>query len=79
MKVGITGDPSPFKMYLQQSEIYLDKLVKEFIIVIKAGGNPNDYIDEVFEKVGCRQSDLSDLDVKRLERRVEAAYCSYQR
>ena len=79
MKVGITGDPSPFKMYLQQSEIYLDKLVKEFIIVIKAGGTPNDYIDEVFEKVGCRQSDLSDLDVKRLERRVEAAYRSYHR
>ena len=79
MKVGITGGSSPFQMYLQQSEVYLDKLVKEFIIVIKAGGNPNDYIDEVFEKVGCRQSDLSDLDVKRLERRVEAAYRSYHR
>ena len=79
MKVGIIGGSSPFQMYLQQSEVYLDKLVKEFIIVIKAGGNPNDYIDEVFEKVGCRQSDLSDLDVKRLERRVEAAYRSYHR
>ena len=79
MKVGITGGPSPFQMYLQQSETYLDKLVKEFIIVIKAGGDPNDYIDEVFEKVGCKQSDLSDLDVKRLERRVEAAYRSYHR
>ena len=79
MKVGITGGPSPFQMYLQQSETYLDKLVKEFIIVIKAGGDPNDYIDEVFEKVGCKQSDLSDLDVKRLERRVEAAYRSCHR
>lgn len=79
MKVGITGGPSPFQMYLQQSETYLDKLVKEFIVVIKAGGDPNDYIDEVFEKVGCKQSDLSDFDVKRLERRVEAAYRSFHR
>lgn len=79
MKVGISGGPSPFQMYLQQSETYLDKLVKEFIVVIKAGGDPNDYIDEVFEKVGCRQSDLSDFDVKRLERRVEAAYRSFHR
>lgn len=79
MKVGITGDPSPFKMYLQQSEVYLNRLVGEFIIIIKAGGDPNDYIDEVFEKVGCKQSDLSDLDVKRLKRRVEAAYRSFHR
>ena len=79
MKVGITGDPSPFKMYLQQSEVYLNRLVGEFIIIIKACGDPNDYIDEVFEKVGCKQSDLSDLDVKRLKRRVEAAYRSFHR
>lgn len=59
---------------IMQSQEYTDKLIEQFGVAIAAGYNPNDVIDDVFNKVGCSDSDLTNSDKQRLMRTVEKMY-----
>lgn len=59
---------------IMQSQEYTDKLIEQFGMAIAAGYNPNDIIDDVFNKVGCSDADLTNSDKQRLMRTVEKMY-----
>lgn len=78
MQVGLTGmGNNGFMNYVMQSQRNTDILIKDFEQLIAAGYNPNTVIDQAFSNRGIKQSDLTDTDKKRLQRKVEELYQSY--
>ena len=61
-----------------QSQQNVDILIKDFEQAIAAGYNPNVVIEQVFRNRGINENDLTDSDKRRLERKVEQIYQSYQ-
>ncbi len=62
--------------FLTESERYRDELIREFKRVIDRGCNPNDddVQEEIFRKVRCDLSDLSNYDQRVLKQEIER-YC----
>lgn len=63
--------PIGFSHMLQQSDDNVNRLLREFRAAIENGYNPNVVYDEVFEKVGCTEDDLTESDKRRLKMKVE--------
>lgn len=68
------GKINGFQVMAMQSQEYTDKLIAQFEKAIAAGYNPNTVSDDVFNKVGCRESDLTEFDKNRLKKKVEALW-----
>ena len=70
------GKVNGMQTMIMQSQEYTDKLIEQFEMAIVAGYNPNIVTDDIFNKVGCSLSDLTDFDQKRLKIKVEQLYHS---
>lgn len=66
--------PSPMAMYVMQSEMDTDKIIRTFEQALQAGLNPNDAMITTMQQNNVRESDLTAFDIDRLNRHVEAAY-----
>lgn len=61
---------------IKQSQQYTDELIEQFEDAIKAGYTPDSVYKQIFEVVGCDESDLTYADKARLKRKVESAWQS---
>lgn len=78
MQVGLTGmGNNGFMNYVMQSQQNTDMLIHDFEQLIAAGYNPNTIKEQAFANRGISESDLTDLDKKRLQRKVEEIYQAY--
>lgn len=68
--------PSPMAMYVMQSEMDTDNVIRTFEQALAAGYNPGDALNTAMQVNGVRQENLTFLDAERLNRRVEAAYAA---
>jgi hypothetical protein len=51
-----------------------DKIIRTFEQALQAGLNPNDAMITAMQQNNVREADLTDFDIDRLNRRIEAAY-----
>lgn len=61
-------------LMIMQSAENADKVISDFEEAIARGLNPNSVIDDVLAKRGLSESDFTDEDILRINRRVEAIY-----
>lgn len=66
-----------FMNQIMQSSSDADLLIRDFENAIKAGYNPNDVKDNILKQRGIKESDLTDSDIARINRRVEKLYESH--
>jgi hypothetical protein len=66
--------PSPMSMYVMQSEMDTDKVIRTFEQALQMGYNPGDAMIAAMQQNNVRESDLTAFDIDRLNRRIEAAY-----
>lgn len=77
---GINGiGTNGFMNQIMQSSSDADLLIKDFENAIKAGYDPNDVKDSILKQRGIKESDLTDSDIARINRRVEKIYESHLR
>ena len=75
-----TGKVNGFQGMVMQTEEEFDKVIKCFEAFIAAGFNPaNEVVQkEVFKTCGINPNDISIFNKKRLERKVNEIWESYQ-
>lgn len=82
MKIGLIGGPgvinSPMMNYIMQSDSDADKIITTCEALLAAGYNPKVVIDFACRSCKINYDSLTDLDKKRVERRVEEVYNSQQ-
>lgn len=59
---------------VMQSAENADKVISDFEEAIARGVNPNNVIEEVLSRRGLTESDFTNSDILRINRRVEAIY-----
>ena len=66
----------PMNLWIKQSQEYTDELIEVFESAIEQGYNPTVVYDNVFEQVGCNESDLTSVDKTRLIKKVNEMWKS---
>lgn len=62
------------EVMIMQSSENADKVIADFEEAIAKGYDPNKVIDQILTNRGLKESDFTDSDIKRINRRVEAIY-----
>lgn len=79
MKIGLTDmGKNGYMNYIMQSQQNVNTIIKDFENALSAGCDPNLVLQQVFEKRGIREYDLTATDKKKLERRVQEIYAAFQ-
>lgn len=79
MKIGLTDmGKNGYMNYIMQSQQNVNTIIKDFENALSAGCDPNLVLQQVFEKRGIREYDLTATDKKKLERRVQEIYATFQ-
>ena len=63
-----------FETMIMQSSANADMVIADFEEAIAKGYDPNRVIDQILTNRGLKESDFTDSDIKRINRRVEAIY-----
>lgn len=63
-----------FMNQIMQSSSDADLIIRDFEAAIEAGYNPNDVKEQILNNRGIKESDLTDMDINRINRRVENIY-----
>lgn len=61
---------------IMESAAKADTVIKDFESVLAAGMDPNMVIDKILQERNFSESDFTDMDINRINRRVEAIYKS---
>ena len=79
MKIGLTDmGKNGYMNYIMQSQQNVNTIIKDFENALSAGCDPNLVLQQVFEKRGIKEYDLTTTDKKKLERRVQEIYAAFQ-
>lgn len=62
------------EVFILQSAENTDKVVKDFEQVYSAGMDPNTVFSKVLDNCNLSKSDFTDLDIARINRKVESIY-----
>ena len=76
---GYTGKINGADVMIMESAANLDKVLPDFEEAIRAGLNPNDVKDEIFSRYNISDADFTQMDARKLQRRVEEIYTQYNR
>lgn len=62
------------EVMIMESNAKAENVINDFEQAIAAGMNPNLVIDKVLQNRHYSESDFTDMDIKRINRKVEAIY-----
>ena len=59
---------------IMESSAKADNVIRDFEQALSAGMDPNQVIDEVLKNRHYSESDFTDMDINRINRKVESIY-----
>ena len=62
------------ELMIMESSAKADNVIKDFEKVLQAGMDPNQVIDKVLKDRHYSETDFTDMDINRINRKVESIY-----
>lgn len=72
----LNGRINGAEVMIMESSAKADNVIRDFEQALSAGMDPNQVIDEVLKNRHYSESDFTDMDINRINRKVEAIYKS---
>ena len=73
---GNNGRVNGFEVMTMESAEAADKVIDDFAEIIKVELSPYAALDQAYERNNITENDLTDFDLQRVKRKVEAIYKS---
>ena len=71
---GLNGRVNGTEVMIMESSAKADNVIRDFEQALFAGMDPNQVIDEVLKNRHYSESDFTDMDINRINRKVESIY-----
>ena len=71
---GLNGRVNGTEVMIMESSAKADNVIRDFEQALSAGMDPNQVIDEVLKNRHYSESDFTDMDINRINRKVESIY-----
>jgi len=71
---GLNGRINGTEVMIMESSAKADNVIRDFEQALSAGMDPNQVIDEVLKNRHYSESDFTDMDINRINRKVESIY-----